>query len=56
VGVLTSYQDLKDKVIFNTGGACGISTSMAEVFIHQQTKVAFINIEQQPIYSAKWHY
>ncbi|WP_336244786.1 SDR family NAD(P)-dependent oxidoreductase [Shewanella sp. SG41-4] len=47
MSLLTQYQDLKDKVIFITGGASGIGASMVEAFIHQQAKVAFIDIDHK---------
>lgn len=43
----TQYQDLKNKVIFITGGASGIGAAMVEAFSHQQAKVAFIDIDNQ---------
>ncbi|MGX9459701.1 SDR family NAD(P)-dependent oxidoreductase [Shewanella sp. A14] len=43
----TQYQDLKNKVIFITGGASGIGASMVEAFARQQAKVAFIDIDHQ---------
>ncbi|MEO3684116.1 SDR family oxidoreductase [Shewanella vesiculosa] len=43
----TQYQDLKNKVIFITGGASGIGAAMVEAFSRQQAKVAFIDIDNQ---------
>lgn len=46
MGQLAQYQDLKNKVIFITGGASGIGAAMVEAFVGQQAKVAFIDIDQ----------
>ena len=46
MGQLAQYQDLKNKVIFITGGASGIGAAMVEAFVGQHAKVAFIDIDQ----------
>lgn len=43
VGLSTQYNNLKDKVIFITGGASGIGSAMVKAFIQQNAKVAFID-------------
>lgn len=46
MGLLTQYNNLKDKVVFITGGASGIGASMVKAFVQQEAKVAFIDLNQ----------
>ena len=41
------YPSLKDKVVIITGGAQGIGESIVEQFIKQQSKVAFLDIDEK---------
>jgi NAD(P)-dependent dehydrogenase (short-subunit alcohol dehydrogenase family) len=52
IGVLlvnfsTQYQNLKNKVVFITGGASGIGAAMVRAFSYQQAKIAFIDIDKE---------
>ena len=40
------YPSLKDKVVLITGGAQGIGESIVEQFITQNSKVAFLDIDE----------
>ena len=40
------YPSLKGKVVLITGGGSGIGASMVEHFVHQGTKVVFLDIEE----------
>ena len=40
------YPSLKNKVVLITGGAQGIGESIVEQFIKQQSKVAFLDIDE----------
>lgn len=44
--VSTHYYNLKDKVIFITGGASGIGAAMVKAFSDQGAKVAFVDIDE----------
>jgi NAD(P)-dependent dehydrogenase (short-subunit alcohol dehydrogenase family) len=46
VTVSTHYYNLKDKVIFITGGASGIGAAMVQAFSEQGAKVAFVDIDE----------
>ena len=46
MGLSTQYKNLKDKVVFITGGASGIGASMVKAFVQQEAKVAFIDLNQ----------
>lgn len=39
------YPSLKNKVVFISGGATGIGASLVEAFCRQQSKVAFVDIQ-----------
>ena len=41
------YPSLKNKVVIITGGAQGIGESIVEQFIKQQSKVAFLDIDEK---------
>lgn len=41
------YPSLKDKVVLITGGAQGIGESIVEQFITQNSKVAFLDIDEK---------
>ena len=41
------YPSLKNKVVLITGGAQGIGESIVEQFIKQQSKVAFLDIDEK---------
>ena len=41
------YPSLKNKVVIITGGAQGIGESIVEQFIKQQSKVAFLDINEK---------
>ena len=43
---IAKYPSLEDKVVIITGGASGIGTSIVEQFLHQGSKVAFLDKEQ----------
>tara|TARA_B100001564_G_scaffold324376_1_gene305079 strand:- start:293 stop:559 length:267 start_codon:yes stop_codon:yes gene_type:complete len=43
---IVKYSSLEDKVIIITGGASGIGTSIVEQFLHQGSKVAFLDKEE----------
>ena len=43
---IAKYSSLEDKVIIITGGASGIGTSIVEQFLHQGSKVAFLDKEE----------
>jgi D-xylose 1-dehydrogenase len=43
----TQYHNLKDKVVFITGGATGIGAAMVRAFCEQGAKVAFIDINEK---------
>ena len=43
---IANYPSLEDKVVIITGGASGIGTSIVEQFLHQGSKVAFLDKEQ----------
>ena len=43
----TQYASLVGKVVFITGGASGIGAAMVSAFVGQQSKVAFIDIDEQ---------
>ena len=44
---IVTYPSLKDKVVIITGGAQGIGESIVEQFIKQQSKVAYLDIEEK---------
>ena len=44
---IASYPSLKDKVVIITGGASGIGESIVENFLQQNSKVAFIDKEDE---------
>ena len=41
------YPSLKNKVVLITGGAQGIGESIVEQFIKQESKVAFLDIDEK---------
>ena len=41
------YPSLKNKVVIITGGAQGIGESIVEQFIKQESKVAFLDIDEK---------
>ncbi len=43
----TQYQDLKNKVVFITGGASGIGAAMVKAFAAQGAKVAFVDLDER---------
>jgi len=43
---IASYPSLNDKVVIITGGASGIGTSIVENFLQQDSKVAFLDKEE----------
>ena len=43
---IAKYSSLEDKVVIITGGASGIGTSIVEHFLHQGSKVAFLDKEE----------
>ena len=44
---IASYPSLKNKVVIITGGASGIGASIVEQFVSQQSKVAFLDINEK---------
>ena len=44
---IATYPSLKNKVVLITGGAQGIGESIVEQFIKQQSKVAFLDIDEK---------
>ena len=44
---IATYPSLKNKVVLVTGGAQGIGESIVEQFIKQQSKVAFLDIDEK---------
>ena len=46
------YPSLKNKVVLITGGAQGIGESIVEQFIKQESKVAFLDIDETLIHSS----
>ena len=43
---IAKYPSLENKVVIITGGASGIGTSIVEQFLHQGSKVAFLDKKQ----------
>lgn len=43
----TQYKNLKNKVVFITGGASGIGAAMVKAFVQQEAKVAFVDIDKK---------
>ena len=43
---VANYSDLKDKVVFITGGCSGIGAAMVRGFLGQQAKVAFVSNDE----------
>ena len=43
---IANYPSLKNKVVLITGGASGIGASIVENFLHQGSKVAFLDKEK----------
>lgn len=42
------YPDLKDKVVFITGGGSGIGAGFVQAFAEQGAKIAFVSLSQDP--------
>ena len=45
MGSYAVYPSLAGRTVFITGGASGIGESLVEEFVHQESKVAFIDID-----------
>ena len=44
---VANYKDLKDKIVFITGGCSGIGAALVRGFIEQKAKVAFISNDKE---------
>src|SRR5690606_31100613 len=45
MNLTNKYPSLKNKVVFISGGATGIGASLVEAFCRQQSKVVFVDIQ-----------
>ncbi|MCD2180682.1 SDR family NAD(P)-dependent oxidoreductase [Rhizobium sp. GN54] len=43
---VASYPDLRDRGVFITGGGSGIGAALVEAFVHQGSRVAFVDIAE----------